>query len=493
MATITTSYIGVTGTNFYNILVPTYMTSGQYVTVSGAGLLFKSIPSWFSARGGNLVGQNRQEIGMVVIPEFSGNIDCGWGGSYNLDPTHNMILKPLSGLVRWSINKNGTDSTGFLMDTFPYSEIYNLDVHNGRAIKTSYGHTGIWIMGSPYAKLINPKVYDMMAADGTGTLTGGIHIGYATFFPNDCAHMDVVNPIVHSVSGSPFAQGLYFTGANNSRLYNATVFGLGIHVHGTTSFDGSGCIAISAGSGYTVKNCLATRAVGLPGFYSSASGVNYYSNNSANDTSALGTSPKVVSSTLEYTNPNIFDFHLKDTATSYGTGTDTPYPFDFENKHRVSGHFDRSAYASSYTLYSGIIDGLLFSSGTISNTSIQSSGLLTDVYLTNMPTMYLRQENVLEGTYNKGLFSITVNSKVTDKWNFYLEAVNNVVNSIPTYISYMASGNAVDVYGFYKETLELHAGLSDIYSFDNPAYIWASTVNGKYTTGRLPVYFKKIG
>jgi hypothetical protein len=132
--------------------------------------------------------------------------------------------------------------------------------------------------------------------------------------------------------------------------------------------------------------------------------------------------------------------------------------------------------------------GLLFGSGVISSTPTYSSGTLTPVYLTHIPSMLLRETAAGSGSYNTGFFSITVQSPIEDAWNFYLEAKN----SPSGYILYMAEGLTTNPYGFYNELLELHAGLTDIYMDETPGYVWAQNVSGTYTTGRIPVYFRLV-
>lgn len=131
---------------------------------------------------------------------------------------------------------------------------------------------------------------------------------------------------------------------------------------------------------------------------------------------------------------------------------------------------------------------ITFSSGVISNTSSIISGKLVHVTLSSIPTMVLYEQITIDGTYDKGLFSITIKSDVKEKWNFYLETKH----SNTEYILYSASGVTTNQYDFYKETLELHAGLNDIYTYKKPAYMWATTIDGQYSTGLIPVYFRKI-
>jgi len=135
----------------------------------------------------------------------------------------------------------------------------------------------------------------------------------------------------------------------------------------------------------------------------------------------------------------------------------------------------------------------IFNSGVLSNTSTYGSGTLSDIYLTGMPTMILKETVAIDGTYDVGLTSVAIHSPVTDKWNFYLEAIHDVVSGVPTYITYTASGSNSNQYGLYKESLELHVGTSGIYSLKTQGYIWAQTVSGNYITGRIPVYFRRLG
>jgi hypothetical protein len=167
------------------------------------------------------------------------------------------------------------------------------------------------------------------------------------------------------------------------------------------------------------------------------------------------------------------------------------YAYDFEYVSRGLSNWSMGAYQYPYAVSSGIVDGLLFSSGVLGTTSLYGSGILTPVYLSSMPMMLLKEETTTSGTFNKGLFSITVQSQIKDPWNFYLEAIHSIVSGVPTYVTYTASGSCVNQYGFYKELLELHAGLTDMESLRNQGVMWAQTVSGTYITSRIPVYFRK--
>ena len=505
------SYIGNTSGDFS----PAQWATGRCYWVNGPQGNVSSISNWSATRGGHLSAENRKETGYVVVPEIV--LPSGWNSTSSIyyagmakqdvDLDHYFMLAPISGQVRFSINTNGNDGgRGFQVYFVDYSKIYNMTVHNMQIINDyDWSTTGIWAQASDYVEIYNPIVYDLGMGGVTNNIAiGGIHLSGPSNDYFSSYQCTLVNPIVHTVSGTIMGHGLIVEGYGH-RVYGATVF----NISRRDSIDGSGnsiqrCVGIiTTGQNNTFENCMSITNSLDPlakDFIDVGSGT-IWSNCLSHDNTAFG--PNAIhgaSASTEWKSPIMYqtygplpDFHLAGNALAHNNGLNlsATYAYDNDNVPRVNDSWDIGAYvwiAPPVTYPSGIITGLPFNSGIISSSSSYGSGNMVLSYLGSVPSMVLQSKIFNSGVYETGLVSMAIHSHTTDKWNFYIEAIH----SSGQYILYTASGVSTDQYGLYKEDLELHISPSSIYSYDNVGYMWAQTVSGGYTTTRKPIYFRKL-
>lgn len=404
---------------------------------------------------------------------------------------------PISTIPRFGIDALAQQGRALDIYHMSYTQVYNVSCSGGRSYENSSGMTGIWSQGGSFVSLINPIIHDFKSAPGNeGTSTGGIHLSGPEGDEDNSFGSRVINPLIYDIEGSGTAHGIISQGKEHEiigasiydirRLHNVDVppvhYGAGVLITGKQQRI-TNCISINKpGYAFHTLDYIYTDQGGIIG-----SGLLGSNNISSDDTAPGLNSYSGKLATEIFMNPGV-NFHVKSTSVAKGNGLPVSgYAFDNENVSRLSSWDIGALYFESSS--SGFINGLLFGSGVITSVSSYGSGLITPSYLTDIPTMILREETTIDGTYNKGFFSITVQSPIEDKWNFYLEAVH----SPSGYILYTASGAMTTPYGFYKEYLELHAGLTDIGSYKIPGSIWAQSVSGTYTTPRIPVHFRRIG
>jgi hypothetical protein len=151
------------------------------------------------------------------------------------------------------------------------------------------------------------------------------------------------------------------------------------------------------------------------------------------------------------------------------------------------GTYYTAAVANSYILTSASV----MSSGQISpSSSYMLSGQLLECSRSDIPSLVLKTNNgLLSGNYT----FVVHNIRESEAWNFYLEGVHDMSNGVPSeYILYTFNLGSCNQYHFYKGSFVVEIGVNDLYSFNQPLYLWGQSVSGSFTTGRIPVYPRKL-
>jgi len=348
MAT-TISYIGNSGTDWAQLI-----SGGKINAVYDQ---YDSINEWVEGVSGDLVSDDRLEIGMVV-ETLEGNQSIN-GNYITAGPNNYLQVQPISAYARFAIDMEQATGIGLLIAENDYAKVLNCDVFNGRSISGS-PVIGIGSIGSNNILLKNPRTYDLFPEDGDdGDVVAGILVRGPAGFDSSCFQCEIVNPIVYDLKGNESCFGVAVEG-DEHKIIGASIYNIDrlTQVDTITGF----CAGIlTKGTDHTIKNCISY--TGYPEKDSKDYVIQSTNNTASNNLASDGTAPG--SSSIQDIEPNdewvnrwTRDFHLKTTAQSLSAGVVVAgYDYDFRDTTRGSVWNVGAENFPTATISASIIDG----------------------------------------------------------------------------------------------------------------------------------------
>jgi hypothetical protein len=259
---------------------------------------FNTLQSWENSRNGDLVSENRVEIGVAYKDgAFTETLTIDGGTT---DASHFMILT-----VAWGQRHNGTASTGVVLDGQAadrmgieiwddYSLLEWFDLRNHRGLT---GYPSIRISGANNVLIQNVLVHDFFDAASN---TEGISLRQ-TFVSG----ATVRNSIIYNGDSA----GIEGDDANDTLIIeNCTIYNM----------DGNG-IDEKLGTPITVTNTISMGSVGLD--FDAPSGAQSH-NMSEDGTASCGSCLFGQNPSIQFVSIPGSDFHLAPSSTALGAGTD---------------------------------------------------------------------------------------------------------------------------------------------------------------------------